>query len=76
MPLVIFANNHGQGNSWITAAGVYEASTGIFTPNEGITVSSDYVSRVNRLVEGKVNYSKLILSKNYYKAVFPQGFVP
>ncbi len=76
MPLVIFANNHGQGNSWITAAGVYEASTGIFTPNEGITVNSDYVSRVNRLVEGKVNYSKLILSKNYYKSVFPQGFEP
>ncbi|MCH5208150.1 MAG: LTA synthase family protein [Oscillospiraceae bacterium] len=73
MPLVIFINNHGQGHSWITAAGVYEASTGIFTPNEGITVDSDYVSRVKHLVEGKINYSKLILSKNYYKAVLGVG---
>lgn len=73
MPLVIFINNHGQGHSWITAAGVYEASTGIFTPNEGITVDNDYVSRVKHLVEGKINYSKLILSKNYYKAVLGVG---
>lgn len=72
MPLVIFANNHGQGNSWITAAGTYEASTKTFTPNSGITVDDEYVKRVQRLVEGKLNYSKLLLSKNYYKAVFQQ----
>ncbi len=70
MPLVVFANNHGQGNSWITAAGTYEASTRTFTPNEGITVDDDYVSRVNNLVAGKINFSKLILTENYYKVLF------
>ena len=37
MPLVVFANK-GYGSSWITAAGTYEASTGTFTPREGVTV--------------------------------------
>lgn len=69
MPLVIFISNHGQGISWITAAGVYEAYTGTFTPNEGIIVDDDYVSRVKHLAEGKINYSKLLLSKNYYTTV-------
>lgn len=70
MPLVVFANNKGQGNSWITAAGTYEASTGTFTPNEGITVADDYVSRVNNLVAGKIQYAKLIVTQDYYKSVF------
>ncbi|MDE6590255.1 MAG: LTA synthase family protein, partial [Oscillospiraceae bacterium] len=73
MPLVVFANNRGKGNSWITAAGTYECSTGEFTPNEGITVDDDYVGRVKRLVAAKVNYSKLILQEDYYKYVFPDG---
>ena len=69
MPLVVFPSNHGQGISWITAAGVYEASAGIFTPNEGITVDDDYVSSVRRLAEGKINYSRLLLSEDYYRVV-------
>ena len=73
MPLVIFANNKGQGNSWITAAGTYECSTKTFTPNEGITVDDDYVSRVNRLVAGKINYSKLIVQEDYYRVLFPDA---
>ena len=71
MPLVVFANNKGQGSSWITAAGTYEASTKAFTPNAGVTVDDDYVSRVNRLVAGKINYSKLILQEDYYRVLFP-----
>ena len=70
MPLVVFANNKGQGNSWITCAGTYEASTKTFTPNEGVTVDDDYVARVHRLVSAKVYYSRLIVQKNYYQAVF------
>ena len=73
MPLVVFADNKGQGNSWITAAGVYEASTGTFTPNEGVTVDSDYIARVNRLVAGKINYSRLMVQKDYYRLLFPDG---
>ncbi len=66
MPLVVFANNVSRGNSWITAAGTYEASTKTFTPNEGVTVDEEYVSRVHRLVAAKVNYSKLIIQDDYY----------
>ena len=75
MPLVVFANNKGQGNSWITAAGTYEASTGVFTPNEGVTLEDqeDYVARVKRLVNAKLNYSKLIVEKDYYSYLFPDG---
>ena len=72
MPLVVFANNKSQGNSWITAAGTYECSTKTFTPNEGISLEDeeDYVARVKRLVAAKVNYSKLIIQEDYYKYVF------
>lgn len=70
MPLVVFADNVGKGNSWITAAGTYECTTRTFTPNEGIEVDEDYVSRVNRLVAGKINYAALILREDYYAIVF------
>ena len=75
MPLVVFANNKGQGNSWITAAGTYEASAKTFTPNEGIELEDeeDYVKRVHRLVAAKINYSKLIIQGDYYKYVFADG---
>ena len=73
MPLAVFANNKGQGNSWITAAGTYEASTKAFTPNEGVEVDEDYVKRVHRLVAAKVNYAKLIIQEDYYAHVqFPE----
>ena len=70
MPLVVFANNHGQGNSWITAAGTYEASTRTFTPNPGVTVDDEYVKRVSNLVAGKINFSKLLLTEDYYRVLF------
>lgn len=72
MPLVIFANK-GKGNAWITAAGTYESATGVFTPNEGITVDDNYVSRVKNLVSAKVSYAKLLLEQDYYKYVFPSN---
>ena len=74
MPLVIFADK-GQGNSWITAAGAYECSTGTFTPNEGVVLENqaDYVARVKRLVAAKINYAKLIVQEDYYRVLFPDG---
>ena len=72
MPLVIFANT-GFGNSWITAAGTYEASTGIFTPNEGITVNDSYVSTVSRLVQAKYTYAKQIIQQDYYQILENNG---
>ena len=56
MPLVVFANK-GYGSSWITAAGTYEASTGTFTPREGVTVDDKYVGRVKSLVGAKYAYA-------------------
>ena len=75
MPLVVFANNKGQGNSWITAAGTYECSTKTFTPFEGVTLEDqdDYVARVKRLVSAKLTYSKLILEQDYYRFLFPDN---
>lgn len=72
MPLVIFANT-GFGNSWITAAGTYEASTGTFTPNPGITVDDGYVSTVSRLVQAKYTYAKQIIQQDYYRVLADSG---
>lgn len=74
MPLVIFANT-GFGNSWITAAGTYEASTGTFTPNEGITVDDNYVSLVSQLVQAKYTYAKQMIQQDYYQILEDSGLV-
>lgn len=70
MPLVVFANNKGKGNSWITAAGTYECSTKTFIPNGRGGVDEDYVHRVHRLVAARIIYSKLIIQEDYYRYVF------
>lgn len=70
MPLVVFANT-GFGNSWITEAGTYEASTKTFTPNPGVDVDDNYVSTVSRLVQAKYSYAKLLIQYDYYSYVLP-----
>ncbi len=70
MKIVPFVD-FGYGCSWITAAGTYEAYTKTFTPNPGVTVSEDYVSKVNALVQNKETYAKYLVSENYYQHVFP-----
>ncbi len=73
MPLVVFANT-GYGNSWITAAGTYEASTKTFTPNEGVEVADGYVASVNRLVQAKYSYAKLVVQQDYYSYVLDDPY--
>ena len=68
---MVFANK-GYGNSWITAAGTYEASTGTFTPREGVTVDDKYVGRVKSLVGAKYAYAKLVIERDYYSLVWPK----
>lgn len=68
MPLVIFANV-GYGNSWITAAGTYEAESRTFTPNPGVEVSDSYVSAVSRLVQARYSYAKVMIQTDYYAKV-------
>jgi len=71
MPLVIFAatTSTSYRNSWITAAGTYNAADRVFTPNPGVEVASNYVSRVNNLVQAKCSYAKLIVQHDYYNLV-------
>ncbi len=64
MPLVVFPA--GNTYSWITAAGTYNAWTGTFTPNAGVTVGEDYVAVVSQLVKAKTSYAKQILQQDYY----------
>ena len=66
-PLVVLPTT--AGNSWATAAGVYEAPTGTFTPNPGVTVEDGYVSSVNYLVSTKYTYAKLLIQYDYYRIV-------
>ena len=71
MKIVPFVD-FGYGSSWITAAGTYEAYTKTFTPNPGVTVDEDYVSRVSALAQNKETYAKYLISENYYQHVFPE----
>ncbi|MCD7770162.1 MAG: sulfatase-like hydrolase/transferase, partial [Oscillospiraceae bacterium] len=70
MNVVIFPDS-GYGNSWSTAAGTYEASTGTFTPNEGVEVDDDYVSAVSQLVQERYTYARYLISEDYYRHIFP-----
>ncbi len=65
MPLVIAPN--GGSYSFVTAAGEYNAFTKEFTPYDGITVDENYVSEVQKLMQAKWNYAKLIITNDYYK---------
>ncbi len=73
MPLVVFYNSRGEGSSWITAAGAYECSTGVFTPAEGVTVDEAYIEQVHRMAAAKLTCSMLTVQYDYYKYVFPDG---
>ena len=63
MPLVILPTN--RGNSWITAAGTYDAKTRTSTPNPGITVADNYVDTVAALVDAKFSYARLLIQYDY-----------
>ena len=65
------------GNSWATAAGIYEASTRTFTANPGITVGEDYVSAINDRVSLQYHYAQLLVTYDYYAIALPQeGHTP
>ena len=65
IPLVILPTS--SGNSWATAAGVFEASTRTFNARPGVTVEEDYVSRVNNIVALQYNYAQQLIARNYYR---------
>lgn len=63
-PLVIF-----QNQSFITDKGRFDSKTGSFIPNDGVTVTDDYVKNISNIVRNKFYYSAKILENNYYKKV-------
>lgn len=65
IPLVILPTS--SGNSWATAAGVFEASTRTFNAHPGVTVEEDYVSRVNNIVALQYNYAQQLIARDYYR---------
>ena len=76
MGIVVFPAYGGYGQSWVTNAGIYEASEGVFKPFEGVTVSEDYVSQVDALVEDRWYYARLLIQQNYFAHVFPDWEKP
>ena len=62
--LVFFTNR-----SWISDYGTYYAASSKFVLNEGMEVSDDYVSKMNKIVSNKINMSKYIMEYDYYKKV-------
>lgn len=56
--------------SWLTDKGWYDAASGVFTPNEGITVTEDEIARVHTTVKNKIAYSKNVLTYDYFDILF------
>lgn len=62
--LAMFGNR-----SWVTDKGTYYTASREFVPKEGVTIDSDYVKKINQIVNSKITMSKLIIENNYYKKV-------
>ena len=69
-PLVIWADY-----SWLTEKGYYSTSYGTFTPNEGETVSDDYVDQIKSIVANKFSFSRGVLDYDYYGILFGEDDV-
>jgi len=61
-PIVIFSDR-----SFITDKGRYNAVTGEFIPNEGVTVEEGYVEEISSSIYNKYKMSALILDNDYYR---------
>lgn len=55
--------------SWKTDKGYYNASTGKFTPKEGVEVEDGYIDRINAIVYNKINFSREVAYRNYYNSI-------
>ena len=65
---------------WKTDKGSYNASTGKFTPNEGVVIPEeyydDYIKRIKSVVRNKVNYCRGVLETDYFRVLFENWPVP
>ena len=70
MPIVVFPS-YGNGRSWITNAGIYEAADDQFHPFPGVEVSDSYVTDVSNLVSDRWSFSRMLLEYDYFRHIFP-----
>ncbi|MGM9566862.1 MAG: LTA synthase family protein [Clostridia bacterium] len=68
-PLVVFANH-----SWLTDKGRYNAVSGEFIPNDGVSVEESYAQSMMEKVNAMFTYSAKILETDYYGKVLPENF--
>ena len=71
-PFVVFVDK-GPGVSWVTCAGVYNAYTKTFPPNEGyesFADSQDYINAMTKKAQNMCKVGKLLVSSDYYAHVF------
>ena len=65
---------------WKTDKGSYNASTGKFTPNEGVVIPEeyyeDYLKRIKSVVRNKVNYCRGVLETDYFRVLFENWPAP
>ena len=65
---------------WKTEKGSYNASTGEFTPNEGVEIPAeyyeDYLKRIKSVVRNKVNYCRGVLETDYFRVLFENWPAP
>lgn len=64
-PLVLWTNY-----SWVTECGKYDSATETYYPNPGYENDETYVSRINRIVTNKINFSKQVVYTDYYGVLF------
>lgn len=64
-PIVLWPDH-----SWKTDRGTYDASTGIFTPAEGMEADEDYVTYISSQVANKISFSQWVQRYDYYKYVY------
>ncbi len=69
-PLVIWGDY-----SWVSDKGYYSTSYGTFTPNEGVTVTDDYVKRIKATVANRIAFSRGVLQNDYYGILFGEDDV-
>jgi len=68
----IFSSKEGiaifKNRSWISDSGTYYSNNGKFVAIK--EVSDDYVSNMNKIVNNRLNASRLIIKNDYYRYLF------
>ena len=68
----IFSSREGlavfKNRSWVSDSGTYYSNNGKFTATK--EVSDDYVSNMNKIINNRLNASRMIVKNDYYKYLF------